>query len=133
MWNEIRKEFEAIAKRKYDDNPTKNRKMQEKILEENLRFLIAGLLEAHGSDTKAFTSYNAPTSAFNKINTWGIYFSELVDASANNNSVLGGDHKELFQKFTRQILEVENGGANYAKRAKTLPTGGYEILPDSGS
>lgn len=123
MWNEIRKEFEAIAKRKYDDNPAKNRKMQEKIMEENLRFLIAGLLEAHGSDTRALASYNAPTSAFNKINDWGVYFSDLVDAGANNSSVLAGDHKDLFQRFVGQILNVENGQKSYEKRTRTLSNG----------
>jgi len=122
MWNEIRKEFQAIAKRKYDENPVKNRKMQEKILEENLRFLVAGLLEAHGSDTRALTSYNSPTSAFNKLNEWGVYLSEFADANANNTSVLAGDHKDLFQRFIGQILSVENNGANFTKRTRMLPT-----------
>jgi hypothetical protein len=78
MWEEIEREFAAIPKRKYDANPIKNRKIQEKILEENIRFFTAAILKAHGSHTGALESYNGPTSPFNKLNDWGIYFNEFI-------------------------------------------------------
>jgi hypothetical protein len=82
MWNEIVAEFEAIPKRKYDPDPIKNEKMQRKLLDNNIRYFLAAITSLN-TDTRFLSSYNAPTGPFNRLNDWGIYFDQVIDAGAN--------------------------------------------------
>jgi len=77
MWEEMEAEFKAIPKRQYDPNPVKNKKMQKALLEENLRFLSAGIMES-SNDNRTLSLFNAPNALTNKLNDWGIYFTDFL-------------------------------------------------------
>ena len=127
MWSEIRKEFEAIPKRKYHQDPIKNKRMQEKILEENLRFLIAGIMTTN-NDSRGLGYFNAPNSATNKLNNWWVYLNDFAILGANKDSLLAGKHSDLIQKFVKQIMESELTGRSFKRPVRLLPNGTYEIL-----
>jgi hypothetical protein len=130
MWSEIRKEFEAIPKRKYDANPVKNKKMQEKILEENLRFMIAGIMERH-ADNRTLAYFNAPNSPTNKLNTWGVYLNDFLSVGANKDSILAGEHSDIIQWFVKNIMQSEQTGKTFKRPVRVNKAGGYEFLDES--
>lgn len=120
MVEEIRKEFEATARRQYDPDPVKNRQKKEELLQHRLRWMIAGMLELHGSHPIVLESYNSPAWAFQVLNKWWVYLKDFIElpGGANYEDLLHWhDHKydHLLEKFASQIIDAELTGVNYTR------------------
>lgn len=127
MWKEIVHEFEAIPKRQYDSNPVKNRQMQEKLIEMNLRKLLSAITKLY-TDTRMLSSYNAPTWHFKQLNRWGIYFDELIGAWADSWSIKEWWNSEIINKFVRQIMDHEITWRDYQRPTVADGKWGYEYV-----
>jgi len=60
-WDEIQEEFEAIPHRKYDPDSAVNKKLQIKLLSDNLGRMISGIMLSVGTNAKELAGYNTPT------------------------------------------------------------------------
>jgi len=129
MWKEIVHEFEVIPKRQYSPDPVKNKAMQEKLLEMNLRKFLAAIVSLN-TDTRVLSSYNAPTWYFNKLNDWWVYFDELINAGANGDSIKSGGNSDIIDRFVSNIMNVEQKGANYKKPTRGDGKGGFEYIKE---
>ena len=108
MWKEIVHEMEAIPKRIYDKDPEKNKKMQRKLLDHNIRYFIAAITSLN-TDTRFLSSYNAPTWPFNRLNDWGMYLDKVIDEWANADALKSWGHKELIDGFVDGVMKFATG------------------------
>jgi len=61
MWtDEIVPEMVAVTKRKYDSDPMKNKEIQKKILEKNLRDFLTAIMGMH-AEIRTLAAFNSPT------------------------------------------------------------------------
>lgn len=129
MWKEIVHEFEAIPNRKYSDDPIKNKKMQEKLLESNLRKFLAAVMKLY-SEPRSLSWYNSPTGPFTQLNKWGIYFDKMIDAWATSDSVKTWWNQSLIQWFVHNIMNSTLGGVDYTRATKSKEWWGYEYIEE---
>ena len=125
MWKEIENEFKAIPKRDYyPGDPEKTRKMQEKLLEHNLREFISAVLGTYTS-WRGIESFNAPTWYHTALNHWGVYFNEMVDAWADVESIKKWGNKDLLDRLVRQVIDYEIHGISYKRPTRSDGKWGY--------
>lgn len=129
MWKEIQKEFEAIPKRQYDPDPVKNEQMQRKLLDSNLRKFLAAIVSLN-TDTRATSSYNAPTWFFSRLNDWWVYFDDVINAGANAEAIKGWEHKVLINKFIDGIMNYSQHGTSLKRPTRSDGKWGFEYIKE---
>lgn len=130
MWREIRNEFEAIPKRKYDPDPVKNEKMQRKLLESNLRKFLSAIVSLN-TDTRTTSSYNAPTWFFSRLNDWGVYFDDVINAGANADAIKWWEHWDLIDKFVDGIMNYSLKWISSERPTKSDGKWWYEYIKEN--
>ena len=120
-WTEVEKEFRAIPQRQYDSDPEVNRKMQMKLLSDNLGRFISGIMLASGTNASELAGYNTPTWPFNRLNDWWVDMTRFKeDPDFNIHDMMhpkpGSKTEELLQEFSRQIIEAETSDAEFSEK-----------------
>lgn len=110
MWKEFYNEIQAIKNRTYDDkDENKNRKIKEKLLIYNIRYMLAGIIESHGIQTYVLKSLNGPTSQlWQKLNKWWISMEELVNKSISSDTLKDESNasgNSFLQRYADNILD----------------------------
>jgi len=128
MWtDEIVPEMVAVTKRKYDSDPMKNKEIQKKILEKNLRDFLTAIMGMH-AEIRTLAAFNSPTWKFSKLNDWWVYFDQLVNAWANSESIDAWENTWIIDRFVNQIIDHENGWRSYERATVVDSRGWYEFL-----
>ncbi len=115
MWTEeVVPEFIALTKRQYDPDPVKNRAIQKKLIEINLRDFLSAIMGMH-AEIRTLANFNSPTWKFSKLNDWGVYFDQLVNAWASSESIAAWENTWIIDKFVNNIITHENGWKSYER------------------
>ena len=80
------------------------------------------------SDTRSLGWYNAPTGHFKKLNEWGVYFDDILNAGADSGGIKSDWSPELIHKFVQNIINVELNGASFKRPTKSDGKGWYEYI-----
>ncbi|PID87653.1 hypothetical protein CSB07_00175 [Candidatus Gracilibacteria bacterium] len=107
LWEEIYTELEAISKRDYSKHG--GRFAQEKILKDQLRKLVSGLLENNGTRVDILDSFNKPGGTFaTKFNKWGLNLSKFAKNGISYEILLNGESQvgeEILDEVVSNMLD----------------------------
>jgi len=123
MWKEeIVPEFQAIAKRKYTDDPVENEMMRKKLIESNLRKFLSKIMSMH-NDSATLWYFNSPTWWFVELNKWGVYFEDILKSNCSLDEIKKWKDNGIVKRFVNQIYEHENSWTDFSKLA--IPNGSW--------
>ncbi len=120
-WDEVQNELKAIPHRQYDSDPEKNKKMQVKLLTDNLGRMMSGIMISVGTNARELSGYNTPTGPFNILNKWGVDMTRFEEASDFSVHDLAHpkewtETKQLVVEFANQIIQAELHGTNFSHK-----------------
>ncbi len=124
MWEEVEKEFKAIPKRQYHKDDAINKAMQKKLLEDNLRRLVSGIMKILGSNGRELAGYNSPTWLTSQLNEWGIDMTRFENVAGFSVEWLLEGHdawsNEIISEFADQIISVETNGWHFRHKVNNM-------------
>jgi hypothetical protein len=86
---------------------------------DQLRWLLWGILENHGSSKMILPSYNTPTWPLAKLNEWWVYMVDFINNGIDSVSLMNWESEvweQLLNKFANQIIDNEKNFTDYTRK-----------------